>query len=184
MSSWPAARRGSWGDPTIEVSGIAYDSRRVGPGDVFVAIPGFVHDGLEFAPDALRRGAVAIVAERSRSSLGDRALAGTWAQVRSTRRVLAALACRWHGNPSERLMVVGVTGTNGKTTVNRSSRSHPRWPRPGWPLEHDPGADCRRLLPDTSYHSRGAGAAGGDGTHARCRVSGRRHRGLLARLAA
>ena len=105
------------GDPTIEVSGIAYDSRRVGPGDVFVAIPGFVHDGLEFAPDALRRGAVAIVAERSRSSLGDRALAGTWAQVRSTRRVLAALACRWHGNPSERLMVVGVTGTNGKTTV-------------------------------------------------------------------
>ncbi|HJO04024.1 MAG TPA: UDP-N-acetylmuramoyl-L-alanyl-D-glutamate--2,6-diaminopimelate ligase [Acidobacteriota bacterium] len=105
------------GNAAIDVTGISYDSRCVEPGHVFVAIPGFVHDGLEFVPEALRRGAVAIVSERPSSSLKDRAPACTWAQVDSTRSALAALACRWHGAPSEHLVVVGVTGTNGKTTV-------------------------------------------------------------------
>jgi len=104
------------GDPAILVTGIAYDSRRVRHGDVFVAIPGFVLDGLQFVPEALSRGAVAIVAERSGPNANDESFC-TWAQVRSSRRALAALACRWHGNPSEHLIVVGVTGTNGKTTV-------------------------------------------------------------------
>ena len=105
------------GDPAILVSGIAYDSRRVRRGDAFVAIPGFVHDGLEFVPEALNRGAVAIVAESAQSDHSVDSRSATWTQVGSARRALAAVACRWHGNPSERLTVVGVTGTNGKTTV-------------------------------------------------------------------
>ena len=105
------------GDPAVEVSGIAYDSRRVAVGNVFVAIPGFVHDGLKFVPEALRQGATAIVSERPRSSIDNGELAGTWVQVSSARQALAALACHWHGGPSKHLTVVGVTGTNGKTTV-------------------------------------------------------------------
>jgi UDP-N-acetylmuramoyl-L-alanyl-D-glutamate--2,6-diaminopimelate ligase len=104
------------GDVDTEVTGIAYDSRRVQPGDVFVAVPGYVQDGLRFVPDAVAAGAAAVVAE---ADAGAVALPSpvAWARVADARAVLAPLAARLYGNPSEQLTVVGVTGTNGKTTT-------------------------------------------------------------------
>ncbi len=104
------------GDSATPIAGLAYDSREVEPGFAFVAIPGFVVDGFDFVPQALERGAVAVLAERPAGELaGDRP--AFWGQTASARRLLAAISCRWFGHPSRRLRVVGVTGTNGKTTV-------------------------------------------------------------------
>jgi UDP-N-acetylmuramoyl-L-alanyl-D-glutamate--2,6-diaminopimelate ligase len=103
------------GDIGVEVTGVAYDSRRVEPGFVFVAVPGFVHDGAKFIPEAVARGATAVVTEREIAA----SATGLQCTVRvdSARRTLAALAARWYDNPSQQLNVAGVTGTNGKTTV-------------------------------------------------------------------
>ena len=98
---------------TQPVSAIAYDSRRVTPGAVFVALRGLKADGVAFAAQARARGAVAIVAETPRPE-GD---SGAWIQAADARLALALLADRFHGQPSRRMPVVGVTGTNGKTTT-------------------------------------------------------------------
>lgn len=105
------------GDPTVAISGVSYDSRKVDPGFVFVAISGFVHDGLKFAPEALERGAVAVVAERGRPGETAKFSPACWATVSSSRRALATMACNWYHDPSHHMAVVGITGTNGKTTV-------------------------------------------------------------------
>jgi len=97
----------------VQVTGVACDSRRVRPGDVFVAVRGGAVNGEHFAPDAVRRGAVAVVAERRL----DLAPQVTQFVVRDARRALAALASAFYGRPSEELHVVGITGTNGKTTT-------------------------------------------------------------------
>jgi UDP-N-acetylmuramoyl-L-alanyl-D-glutamate--2,6-diaminopimelate ligase len=103
----------------IRIGGIAHDSRRVKPGWVFVAIRGHLRDGAAFARDAVQRGAVAVVAE-SKLPLDD-----TIPQfvVDDARRALAALASSFHGRPSRNLEVIGVTGTNGKTTTCYMIRS-------------------------------------------------------------
>src|SRR5574342_205445 len=93
------------------VAGIAYDSRKVGPGELFVAIPGFKQDGRRFAGDAVGRGAAAVVAEGADPLPGS---AVPRILVPSTREALARLADAYHGHPSRRLTVVAVTGTNGK----------------------------------------------------------------------
>ncbi|MHC4492755.1 MAG: UDP-N-acetylmuramoyl-L-alanyl-D-glutamate--2,6-diaminopimelate ligase [Planctomycetota bacterium] len=93
------------------VSGVREDSRRCGPGDVFVAVPGTQADGLDFARDAVERGAVAVAAAR------DPRLPVAWIQVSSARRAAGRLADLVYGNPSRALVLVGVTGTNGKTTT-------------------------------------------------------------------
>jgi UDP-N-acetylmuramoyl-L-alanyl-D-glutamate--2,6-diaminopimelate ligase len=98
---------------TSAVSSVDYDSRQVTRGSLFVALRGQQADGTAFARDALTRGAVAIVAEAPAPS-------GTtvpWLQVRDARLALAALAASFYGNPSEALVLVGITGTNGKTTT-------------------------------------------------------------------
>src|SRR5215212_3582232 len=92
------------------VRGVAYDSRRVKPGFAFVAIPGFKRDGAEFAPEALRRGASIVVAEREVPEVPT-------AVVPDARSALAALARAVFGDPSASMQVYGVTGTNGKTTT-------------------------------------------------------------------
>jgi UDP-N-acetylmuramoyl-L-alanyl-D-glutamate--2,6-diaminopimelate ligase len=92
------------------VRGVAYDSRRVEPGFAFVAVPGFKRDGAEFVPDALRRGASLVVAEREVPG-------APVAVVPDARAALAALACAVFGDPSGSMQVYGVTGTNGKTTT-------------------------------------------------------------------
>jgi len=96
------------------VTGVAYDSRKVAAGELFVAVPGLKQDGRRFIADALARGATAVVAE------GPDPLAGTATGrvvVPSSREALARLADAYHGHPSRRLTVVGITGTNGKTTT-------------------------------------------------------------------
>lgn len=94
------------------VRGVRHDSRAVQPGELFVAMAGARMDGARFAADAVRRGAVAVAAERE---LGD--LSIPQLVVRDARRALPRLAHQAYGDPTAGLRVVGVTGTNGKTTV-------------------------------------------------------------------
>ena len=96
-----------------EVTGIAYDSRRVTPGSVFIALPGHNVDGYSFISAALERGAAAIISEKN----GFSASTATRVKVADARLALAAAAAAYHQYPSRKLRVVGVTGTNGKTTV-------------------------------------------------------------------
>ena len=103
-----------YGKGDREITGVTHDSRQVQPGFVFVAIPGFTHDGREFIPQALARGAVAVVQEGAPAGGYDGVPA---VDVPDARLALAYLAAQFHGHPSRRLRVVGVTGTNGKTTT-------------------------------------------------------------------
>lgn len=98
--------------PSIEISGLCEDSRSVGLGDAFVATRGAALDGHDYAAAALRRGAACVLAERPLPEL-----AGPVVQVRDLRARRAALAAKLYGNPSADLVCVGVTGTNGKTTI-------------------------------------------------------------------
>ena len=95
----------------VEITGLAYDSRRVTPGTLFFAVPGFRYDGHDFAPEAVQRGAAALVVERP---LG---LGVPEVVVGSVRSAMGPAAARFHGDPSAELAVVAVTGTNGKTTT-------------------------------------------------------------------
>jgi len=98
---------------TLNPSGLAYDSRRVEPGFVFFAIKGFVQDGHDYVADAIRRGAAGVVVERAVE-----VPAGVFVvRVADTRLALALAAARFYGFPGRRLRLVGVTGTNGKTTT-------------------------------------------------------------------
>jgi UDP-N-acetylmuramoyl-L-alanyl-D-glutamate--2,6-diaminopimelate ligase len=103
------------------VQGLTHDSRAVRPGDLFVCLRGAAHDGHRYAAEALEKGAVALVV-----NAGGLEAAGvilppdtTLVTVPDTRRALPMLACAFHGDPSHALMMVGVTGTNGKTTTTR-----------------------------------------------------------------
>jgi UDP-N-acetylmuramoyl-L-alanyl-D-glutamate--2,6-diaminopimelate ligase len=100
-------------DPVIR--GAVLDSRRVGPGDIFFAVPGFKIDGDRFVPDAIRRGARAVVSASPRPEEVDPAVA--WIQVAEPRRAAGLLSRECNGRPDESLTLVGITGTNGKTTV-------------------------------------------------------------------
>ena len=101
------------------VSGVAYDSRRAQPGAVFFALRGERADGAAFAADARARGAVAIIAETP----APEGWAGPWLVTPDARRALARAAAEVHGRPSHRLRVVGITGTNGKTTTAHLERA-------------------------------------------------------------
>jgi UDP-N-acetylmuramoyl-L-alanyl-D-glutamate--2,6-diaminopimelate ligase len=97
--------------PDVEVSGLAYSSRSVVPGTLFFCVPGFRADGHDFAPDAVARGAVALVCQRP---LG---LGVPEVIVDDVRAAMGPAAARFFGDPTAELEVVGVTGTNGKTTT-------------------------------------------------------------------
>jgi len=100
------------------ITGVAYDSRAVVPGCVFVALKGVHADGATFARQAVERGAVAVVAEPPLPDMTGIAGRGVPVlQVADARLALAELAADFHGHPSERMRVVGITGTNGKTTT-------------------------------------------------------------------
>ena len=96
----------------VSITGIASDSRRVEPGNLFVAVPGQTVDGHAFLEEAVRRGAGAVVVERE---MGETAVPVI--RVERTRKVLSFFARRYFENASDNLLLVGVTGTNGKTTV-------------------------------------------------------------------
>ena len=95
------------------VTGIAYDSRTVTPGQVFVALKGAHADGSAFVRQAIARGAAAVVSERPAPADS----AGPWAQVSDARLALAVLAAAFERYPSDEMRVIGITGTNGKTTT-------------------------------------------------------------------
>lgn len=99
------------GDSSVTVSGISLDSRQVIPGDIYVCIPGFTADGHDFAESALKSGAIALAVERYLP------FDVPQLKVENTRRSVGYLAAELYDYPSKELTLVGVTGTNGKTTV-------------------------------------------------------------------
>jgi len=100
--------------PAREVTDVTYDSRRIVPGAVFVALRGQQADGAAFAGQALDRGAIAIIAETPPPA----DVGAPWFVVPDARRALAVLSSAFFGAPSHELLVVGITGTNGKTTTS------------------------------------------------------------------
>jgi UDP-N-acetylmuramoyl-L-alanyl-D-glutamate--2,6-diaminopimelate ligase len=102
------------GSTNIEIDKITFDSRAVGPKDVFVAIVGTQTDGHAYIESALSSGAVAIVCEQIPEQIKEGV---TYVQVLNCNEALAYMAANYYDNPSENLRLVGVTGTNGKTTV-------------------------------------------------------------------
>ena len=107
--SVPADARGL----DVPCTGVTHDSRRAVPGTIFVALRGLTADGATFAPQAIAGGAAAIVAERPPASPA----AVPWIQVADARLALALLSAAFFGHPSRQMQVVGITGTNGKTTT-------------------------------------------------------------------
>ncbi len=97
-----------------DVTGIAYDSRKVKPGAVFVALRGVNADGTRFASQAIANGAIAVVAETDAPAN----VTVPWIRVQSARSALAELSAAFYRNPSAELALVGITGTNGKTTTS------------------------------------------------------------------
>ena len=97
--------------PDVDVDALAYDNREVRPGTLFFCVPGFTRDGHDFAPDAVARGAAALVVQRP---LG---LGVPEVLVDDVRAAMARAAARLHGDPTAELDVVGITGTSGKTTT-------------------------------------------------------------------
>src|ERR687886_2603540 len=97
--------------PDVAVTGLAFDNRAVEPGTLFFCVPGFTRDGHDFAPDAIARGAVALVVQRP---LG---LGVPEVVVDDVRAAMAVAAARFQGDPTRILRAVGITGTNGKTTT-------------------------------------------------------------------
>jgi UDP-N-acetylmuramoyl-L-alanyl-D-glutamate--2,6-diaminopimelate ligase len=101
----------------VRVTAIAHDSRAVTPGAVFVAVPGQRADGATFAAQAIAKGAVAVVAESPAPAEIREAGSIPWIQTLDARLSLAEVSAIFYGHPSEELTVIGVTGTNGKTTT-------------------------------------------------------------------
>jgi UDP-N-acetylmuramoyl-L-alanyl-D-glutamate--2,6-diaminopimelate ligase len=100
----------------LEIAEIAYDSRKVKPGTLFVAVRGEKTDGNKFVGDAVARGALAIVSEEARPESIPAEI--PWIKVPAARGALASAAANYFGRPAEVLKLIGVTGTNGKTTTS------------------------------------------------------------------
>lgn len=99
-------------DLDMEISGVCYDSRKASQGCVFVAISGFAADGNRFIPMALEKGAALAVTDKAPE--GENV---PYLLVPSARGALAAMGANWYGHPADKMTMVGVTGTNGKTSV-------------------------------------------------------------------
>ena len=95
----------------LEIPYVRYSSREVQPGDLFVAVVGYVTDGHKYIPDAVSRGASVILCQTPPTE------EVPWVQVASTRQALAQLGANFYGHPAEAMKMIGVTGTNGKTSV-------------------------------------------------------------------
>ncbi|MED1796907.1 UDP-N-acetylmuramoyl-L-alanyl-D-glutamate--2,6-diaminopimelate ligase [Brevibacillus nitrificans] len=99
------------GDDSLEITGLTADSRQVQPGYLFVCLTGYTVDGHLYAAQAVQKGAVAVLSEK------DLDVPATIVKVPDTRRAMAMLADRFYGSPTRELKLIGVTGTNGKTTT-------------------------------------------------------------------
>src|SRR5689334_11393129 len=109
---WGTGVSHSGADP--EITGLDYNSRRIQPGWVFVAMHGESSDGNRFIDAALKQGAAAVVTDSETERRRPRV---PWVVVRHGRRVLAHMSANFYGRPAEKLRIIGVTGTNGKTTT-------------------------------------------------------------------
>ena len=111
------------GDAGIEVTSVCNDSRKVAPGSLFVAVKGYASDGHSFIATAVEKGAAVIVCEDMEAAEAQLAKAGEAAEgvalvkAESSRHALAIIAANFYDNPSHKLTLVGITGTNGKTTT-------------------------------------------------------------------
>ena len=109
------------GNPRVEISSVCNDSRKVAHGSLFIAVKGFASDGHTYIATAVGKGACAIVCEdmdMARSQVAQAGAEGiTLVHVESSRHALAIIAANFYDNPSEKLTLVGITGTNGKTTT-------------------------------------------------------------------
>ncbi|MEK6691915.1 MAG: UDP-N-acetylmuramoyl-L-alanyl-D-glutamate--2,6-diaminopimelate ligase, partial [Nitrospirota bacterium] len=115
--------KGFKGDIEVEIKDIAYDSRKVKEGSLFIAMRGYITDGHEYIKDALRKGAAAIVSEEYEPSEANNREITAFITVSDSRRALALLSDRFYGHPSGTLRLIGITGTNGKTTTSYLIRS-------------------------------------------------------------
>ena len=100
------------GSEHLNISGIAFSSLEVKPGNIFVCISGFKTDGHDYAEDAIQRGAIAVLAEKDISDLGV-----TCIVTDNTRKALAQVAANFYEHPEKSFCLIGITGTNGKTTT-------------------------------------------------------------------
>ena len=99
------------GAPAVDIAGLAYDNRAVGPRDLFFCVPGFTRDGHDFAADAVQRGAAALVVDHLLDVDIPQVV------VADVRRAMPPAAATFYGKPTDSLDLVGITGTNGKTTT-------------------------------------------------------------------
>lgn len=100
-----------------EVRGVSHDSRRVHAGDLYIAVPGERFDGRDFVAEAERRGAVAVLGPRPEGGRGDLAFTVPWVTCAEPRALMGTVGSRVYGHAHRRLIMVGVTGTNGKSTI-------------------------------------------------------------------
>ena len=98
-------------DPETDILGISYDSRKTNPGDIFVAIRGLSSDGHAFIPSAVEKGASVIVCEEAYEADAPYIL------VKNCRFALAMISAAWFDYPAQKMHLIGVTGTSGKTTT-------------------------------------------------------------------
>jgi len=144
-----------------EIAGIAFNSKAARPGFLFAALPGAARNGLDFVAEALANGAVAVLSAWPKPPV----VAAAWIQVADAREALALAAANFYGHPSDRMKVVGVTGTKGKTTTTfileeilRTAGAAPgligtiEYRRPGWaaaaPRTTPESSDLQALLRD------------------------------------
>ncbi|MBZ2175867.1 UDP-N-acetylmuramoyl-L-alanyl-D-glutamate--2,6-diaminopimelate ligase [Schnuerera sp. xch1] len=103
----------SWHENNVEIKGIAYHSGRVNPGDLFVCIKGYKTDGHKFISQAIENGAVAVIVEDVQQGYNVPQFC-----VKDTRQALAAISDAYYNHPSKKMKVIGITGTNGKTSTS------------------------------------------------------------------
>ncbi|MCY3551293.1 MAG: UDP-N-acetylmuramoyl-L-alanyl-D-glutamate--2,6-diaminopimelate ligase [Candidatus Poribacteria bacterium] len=107
----------STGSLDVDITGIASDNREVKPGNVFVCYQGVSVDSHSFISDALQKGAAAIIGEKPVAALEMPIKSITYVQVPNGRRAISLIAANWHDNPARHLKLIGITGTNGKTST-------------------------------------------------------------------
>ncbi len=100
-------------DNNIDITGIAYDSRMTEPGNIFIAIKGYASDGHKYINQAIEKGAAAILCEDMPENINNNII---YIQAENTRRGLAITSANWFGRPADDMIMIGVTGTNGKTS--------------------------------------------------------------------